>query len=174
MTTNTDDQVKVKITILSALILFSWTNAYPQQLSHQVLLPAAGVIYTGGITYSQTIGETAVAIFTSSDYVLTQGFQQPRLSFLPGVAPAGTGVKAYPNPVRDFVNIELFGETGRSFRITMSNFNGTVLYSTDINFESKYWYIQEIPVTSLSSGLYFINVVSRDGVVRRAFKIEKI
>jgi hypothetical protein len=166
--------VNVKGTILSVLILFSWTKAFPQQLSHQVLLPAAGVIYTGGITYSQSIGETAVELFTSSDYILTQGFQQPRFIMLPGVQPSGTGVKAYPNPVTDFVNIEFFGETGRSFRITVSNVSGIIVYSKDLIFNTKYWYIHEVPVTSLSSGLYFIVVTSRDGVIHRSFKIEKI
>jgi hypothetical protein len=166
--------VNVRGTILFVLILFSWTKAFPQQLSHQVLLPAAGVIYTGGITYSQTIGETAVELFSSSGYFLTQGFQQPGFLMLPGVQPSGTGVKAYPNPVTDFVNVEFFGETGRSFRITISNISGITVYSKDLSFENGYWYIQEIPVSHLSSGLYFIVVVSKDGVLRRAFKVEKI
>jgi hypothetical protein len=166
--------VKIKGTILTVLIIFSWTKAFPQQLSHQVLLPAAGVIYTAGFTYSQTIGETAVELFSSSGYFLTQGFQQPRFLMLPGVPPSGTGVKAYPNPVTDFVNVELFGETGRSIRITMSNISGNAVYSKDLSFNNGYWYIQEIPVSDLSSGLYFIVVVSKDGVLRRAFKIEKI
>lgn len=166
--------MNVKGTILSVLILFSWTKAFTQQLSHQVLLPAAGVIYTGGITYSQTIGETAVELFTSSDYILTQGFQQPRFTMLPGVQPLGTGVKAFPNPVTDFVNIELFGETGRSFRITVSNISGIIVYSKDLSFNTKYWYIYEVQFASLSSGLYFVVVVSTDGALHRSFKIEKI
>ncbi len=166
--------MNVKRTILFVLILFSWTKAFPQQLSQQVFLPAAGVIYTGGITYSQTIGEIAVDLFTSSENFLTQGFQQPRFIMLPGVQPPGTGVKAYPNPVTDFVNIEVFSETPRSLRITVSNISGIMVYSKDLSFNTKYWYIHEIPVTTLSSGLYFIVVVSKDGVLHRSFKIEKI
>jgi hypothetical protein len=160
--------------IVLILILFSVTVAKTQQLSHQVLLPAAGVIYTGGISYSQTIGEEAVELFISPDYILTQGFQQPRLTLLPGVAPLGTGVKAYPNPAKDFINIELFGEKGRSFRISVSNISGSIVYSSDLCFDSKYWYIQEIPIISLSNGLYIVQVASLDGVIRRIFKIEKM
>jgi hypothetical protein len=174
LTTDNNDPVKLKVTIISVLMFISLAKAYPQQLSQQVLLPAAGVIFTGSISYSQTIGEVAVEIIKSSDYTLTQGFQQPKITILPGVPPPGTGVKAYPNPVRDYVNIEVFGEKGRSFRITVSNTSGIIVYSTYLTFNSKYWYIQEIPVANFSSGLYFIQVVSTDGVLRRAFKVEKI
>ena len=160
--------------ILIFLIVFKGTGLFGQGLSHQVLLPAAGVINTDGISYSQTIGEAAVESLSSSGYDLTQGFQQPRLKMLPGISPPGNGVKAYPNPASDFVNVELFGETARSFRITVSNISGTVVYSNDINFTDKYWYIQDIPVSTLSPGLYFIQVISKDGVLHKSFKIEKL
>jgi hypothetical protein len=160
--------------ILLFLIIFSEATVFTQQLSHQVLLPAAGVIYTGGMSYSQTIGETAVEMISSTDFILTQGFQQPGLKFLPGTQPQGNGVKAYPNPAIDFVNIELFGESERSFRITVSNLSGTIVFSEDLHFTEKYWHLEEIPVGHLTRGLYFIQVISRDGAIIRSFKIEKM
>jgi hypothetical protein len=164
--------VRSKTVIL--FILLSWAKAYPQQLSHQVLLPAAGVIYTGGLSYSQTIGETAVEIFNSVDFSLTQGFQQPRITFLPGVPPPGNGVRVYPNPAIDFVNIELFGETERTFRIKVSNISGNIVFSDDLRFSGNYWYLEEIPLTGFPKGLYFIQVISTDGTINRSFKIEKL
>jgi hypothetical protein len=164
----------VKGKILLGLIFLSGELALSQQLSHQVLLPAAGVIYTSGISYSQTIGETAVEIFGSADYVLTQGFQQPRMSMLTGDPPQGYGVKAYPNPAKEYFYIELFGETGKSFQITVSNLSGTIIYSTDVSFPEKYWTIHEIPVSDFAAGLYFIQVISKDRTIRRSFKIEKL
>jgi hypothetical protein len=174
LTTKNDDQLRVKGTILSLSILFFCTDGFSQQLSQWVFLPAAGVIYKSGVTYSQTIGETAVQMFTSPDYILTQGFQQPRVKKIRLTQPEGTGVNAYPNPVTEYVNIELFGETGRSFRIMVFNTSGIKVYSKDLSFGSKYWYIHEIIVSGLLSGLYFIHVFSLDGVIRRSFKIEKI
>jgi len=50
------------------------------------------VIYTEGYHYSQTIGESAIELLTTSDYDLTQGFQQPRLKMLPGKMPPGAGI----------------------------------------------------------------------------------
>jgi hypothetical protein len=159
---------------LLLVLLLSGRLLLSQQLSHQVMLPAAGVIYSSGISYSQTVGETAVEIFSSTDYLLTQGFQQPRMVMLPGVPPKGTGVKAYPNPAVDFLNLELFGEFGKNLRITLTNISGTVVYSTDVSFAEKYWYIQEIPISGFSTGLYFVQVISSDGTLRRSFKIEKL
>jgi hypothetical protein len=160
--------------ILIVLIFLSGELALSQQLSHKVLLPAAGVIYTSGISYSQTVGEAAVEIIESGDYNLTQGFQQPRMKMLPGIPPQGTGVKAFPNPVSEFLNIELFGETGKTFRIAVTNISGTTLYSTTLGFLEKYWYIHEIPVSDFPTGLYFVQVFSTDGTIRRSFKIEKL
>jgi hypothetical protein len=160
--------------ILIVLIFLSGKFALSQQLSHQVLSPAAGVVYTSGISYSQTVGETAVEIFGSADYILTQGFQQPRLNMLPGDPPPGYGVKAFPNPATEYFYVELFGETGKSFRITVTNISGTTVYSTDLSFPQKYWTIHEIRVSGFSTGLYFIQVISKDGTIRRSFKIEKL
>jgi hypothetical protein len=163
----------VKGKLLIVLIL-SGKLVLSQQLSHQVMLPAAGVIYSSGISYSQTVGETSVEIFSSTDYLLTQGFQQPRMLMLPGDPPKGMGVKVYPNPAVDFLNIELFGELGKNLRITVTNISGTIVYSNELSFREKYWYIENIPVSGFATGLYFVQVNSSDGTLRRSFKIEKM
>ena len=160
--------------ILLLMILFSGTNAFAQQLSHQVLLPAAGIVSTGAINYSQTIGETAVTMISSTEFILTQGFQQPGIKLIPGDPPQGNGVKAYPNPVIDYLNIELFGEKGRSFRVTVVNINGIIIYTEDLSFVEKYWHKLEIPVSGLANGTYFVRVVSKDGFIGKSFKIEKM
>jgi len=54
--------------VLLLILLLSWTKGYPQQLSHQVLVPAAGLATSGEINYSQTIGETAVELIGSAGF----------------------------------------------------------------------------------------------------------
>ncbi len=147
---------------------------YSQQLSHQVLVPLAGVTNTGSLAYSQTIGETAIEIFQSSDCVFTQGFQQPCIKFTKENPPPGNGVKVYPNPVSDYVNIELFGDISRNFRVEIINISGTVVISERMGFTDMYWNTQQIPVEKLSTGLYFVRILSEDGVISRIFKIDKI
>lgn len=161
------------ILLIFGIVLFI-AEAASQQLSHQVLVPAAGVAAGINFNYSQTIGETAVKIIGSYDYVLTQGFQQPRFKIKTGAQPQGTGVNVYPNPVVNYVNIELFGASARSFIIKIVNITGTVVYSDEMNFSQAYWEVREIPVTGFARGLYFVRIVSTDRLINRTFKMEKM
>jgi hypothetical protein len=161
------------ITVIVVMVFIA-SGALSQELSHQVMVPAAGIITAGSVDLSQTIGETAVDIFTLQDYVITQGFQQPSIILTPGTKPEGTGVKAYPNPVSEDLTIELYGETERSFVITIVNIYGSAVRSIELSFTGPYWYKHVEPVGDLAPGLYLVNIVSRDKVVRRTIKIEKM
>jgi Secretion system C-terminal sorting domain len=160
--------------VLAIVVALFIDKAVSQELSHQVMLPAAGIITTATIEFTQTVGETAVEIFSNEDNVITQGFQQPRMDLSSGTKPGGTGVNAYPNPVSDILTIELFGETARSFVISIVNIYGSAVLTTDLNFTGPYWYKLEQPVDNLPPGLYLVNIVSGDKVVRRTIKIEKM
>jgi hypothetical protein len=163
--------MKYKI-LISLLFGFSGT-LLSQQLSHQVLVPVAGVVFNQSVSYSQTIGETAVEIVSCSGFVFTQGFQQPGIKLSSERPPAGNGVKVYPNPATDVVKVELFGEISRAFRIELVNISGTIISSEKISFSGDFWHIRELPVKELVKGFYFVRVLSEDGIINRVFKIEK-
>jgi hypothetical protein len=163
---------KAKFFIL--LLLFPAMNCYGQELSNYVVVPAAGVATAGVISYSQSVGEPAVEILTSTDIVLTQGFQQPGVKEVLGLPPDGTGVNVYPNPATDYINVKLFGDKARKFKIEVINLTGVIMYSITLDFTSKYYYIQQIDVMRLKFGIYFVKVVSDDRVIDRVFKIEKM
>lgn len=154
-------------------VVFYMADAVSQHLSHQVIVPAAGVLSEGGYNYSQTIGETAVEIISSGDFIITQGFQQPRITFIIGPPPPGTGVKIGPNPASDFLYVYLWGEESRTFRISIININGTAVYSEEFKFYDNFYNREEISVSNLVSGLYFVRVMSKDGVISQSFKLEK-
>jgi hypothetical protein len=160
--------------LILLLLLFSRTRVFSQQLSLQVLVPAAGESTAGVLNYSQTIGETAVEIINNADFVLTQGFQQPGIKFTTDIPPEGTGVDVYPNPATDFINVKFYGDEARKFIIEVINITGMVVNSIAIDFTSKYYYIQQIDVTSLKYGFYFVRVTSDDGTIKRVFKVEKM
>ena len=149
------------------------------ELSHQVLVPAAGLITAGGISYQQTVGETAVEITAPAIYVLTQGFQQPR--FIPPVIlppREGNGVDFFPNPVTEVVghilNIRMYGVLGRHYDITITNLLGSVLYRTSLELSPDHDYIHQVNIHHYSNGIYIARVISTDGVIDRSFKIEKL
>jgi hypothetical protein len=160
--------------LILLLLLGSGTNLFSQELSHQVLVPLAGVTSTGSINYSQTAGETAVEVISSSDFVFTQGFQQPGIKLVKVDPPKGNGAKVYPNPVTDIINIELFGDGSRAFRIDLINISGTIVRTEKMVYTDPFWQILQFPAGQLSKGLYFVRIVSDDGLISRTFKIDKM
>lgn len=165
----------IKVTKVLILVLLSfWTTLNGQQLSHQVLVPAAGIATAGSVNYSQTIGETAVETVEGSGFVLTQGFQQPAMIFTDVTPHVGTGVDVYPNPATSFISIRLFGDSARKFRIEMINLTGRIVSSMTLDFITKYYHIQQLDVSRLTNGFYFVRVTSDDSKINRIFKIEKM
>jgi len=162
------------IKALLVLLFVSGGSVYSQELTHQVLVPVAGVSSNGSINYSQTIGETAVEIINCSEFVFTQGFQQPGIKFSRESPPPGNGVKVYPNPVTDYVTIELFGSVTREFRIEFFTISGTMLRVENLLLKDQYWHNQQYQVEKYIKGLFFIRITSEDGVINRTFKIEKL
>ncbi len=160
--------------ILIPFFMVSWTTVFSQQLSHQVLVPLAGVVADSKISYSQTAGETAVDIIECSEYVFTQGFQQPGIKLAHQEPPPGTGVKVYPNPITDYVTVELFGESARIFRIDFIDITGTVVLTDKKAFNDQFWYKEQYNMDNLIRGFYLIRISSEDGFMNRTFKIEKI
>jgi hypothetical protein len=151
-----------------------WTNLLSQQLSHQVLVPLAGVTSTSNLSYSQTVGETAVEITGCSYYIFTQGFQQPGIKFSDEKPPEGSGIKVYPNPATDYLTIELYGEKARTFKIEFINIAGNVIRTERKIFGDQYWFKDPWYVKDLVSGFYMIRIISEDGLTNRTFRIEKI
>lgn len=165
----------IKVTKVIILLLLSCgTTLYSQQLSNQVLVPAAGLATAGVINYSQTIGETAVEIMDGSGFTLTQGFHQPGMMIVSETPPPGNGVEVYPNPATDYIKVKLFGEAARNFRIEIINLTGSTVYSTTMDFSAGYYYILQIDITWLTYGFYFVRVTSDDSIMNRIFKIEKM
>jgi hypothetical protein len=165
----------IKVTKVLILLLLSFcTVAKSQQLSNQVLVPAAGLAASGDINYSQTIGETAVELVTGAGFFLTQGFQQPGMKYTGQTPQQGTGVDVYPNPATEYINIKLFGDGARKFTIEIINLSGTIVSTMNLDFITQYSYIQQIDIARLTIGFYFVRITSDDLKIIRVFKIEKM
>ncbi len=165
----------LKIRIFACLLLLgAGTNLHCQGLSNQVIVPVAGLQSSTKVHYSQTVGEAAVEVIGCTEYVFTQGFQQPGIKIVKDNPPPGNGVKVYPNPVFDFVNIEMFGDMTRTFIIDFISISGTIIRSEKFEFKDQYWFCQPFAVEKYSRGLFLIRIKSTDGVINRVFKIEKL
>lgn len=146
---------------------------FSQHLSHQVMVSAGNTVITDGYSLSQSAGEAAVTILTQ-DFVLTQGFQQPGIIFTDIVQPPGNGLEVYPNPVSDKLMIKFFGDVARDYNIEIMTITGNALISDELSFTGTYYLEKVIPVQNLKSGIYFIHITSRDKLIKRTFKIEKL
>jgi Secretion system C-terminal sorting domain len=160
--------------IMIPFFMVPWTGILSQQLSHQVIVPLAGIVSDSKVSYSQTAGETAVETVGCYNYIFTQGFQQPGIKESNDEQPEGTGVKVYPNPAVDFLTIELFGESARELRIEIIDITGTVVITDKKSFNSTYWFREIYNVENLIRGFYLVRVLTEDGFLNRTFKIEKI
>jgi len=165
----------IKNTVILLLLVFvSRTDIFSQELTLQVLVPAAGEAVSDNINYSQTLGQTAVDLIGSSGFEFTQGFQQPGIKITVNTTPEGNGVDVYPNPATDFINVKLFGDAARNFHIDIINITGTIVKSMTINFITSYFHIQQIGISDLKFGFYFVRITSDDKLINRTFKIEKM
>lgn len=164
--------LKGSVTVL--FLLLTGEFALSQSISNEVLVPAAAVVKKGNISFSQTIGEPVVEIISADNKVLTQGFQQKRILEVIDKNYYGTGVKSYPNPVNEYVKVEVWSDVARELRISVINFQGVLLYDAERNYSDPYQDIIEIDVSDFKRGMYFIRVTSIDKALFRVFKFEKL
>ena len=160
--------------ILLVLLVVSWTGLKAQELSHQVLVVAANVANGSGYSISQTVGEPIVDFISSEKYDLTQGFQQPSCSLVTPQPPLGNGVNVYPNPVIDDLKVEMFGETGMEYELTIFGIDGSVYYRNRYECTGKFWRLEVLDVSGFKRGLYFVRVEASNKKIARLFKIEKM
>ncbi|HNX65376.1 MAG TPA: T9SS type A sorting domain-containing protein [Bacteroidales bacterium] len=168
----------MKSFIFAFFIALSTVGALAQSISHQVLLPAAGITTVGSVSYQQTVGETAVSILTIPANTLTQGFQQPRVIFTNDTTFDRGEIEVYPNPVTKDGNNKLYviltNSESRSYIVTIYNFAGSVVYLWSSNSYLDQAYRLQVDVKDFSRGIYIVRVMSTDKQINRSFKIEKL
>ncbi|MCU0459783.1 MAG: T9SS type A sorting domain-containing protein [Bacteroidales bacterium] len=172
----------MKRLLVGIFLLLLCHVSYTQKLynlSHQVLVPAGNLVTHTGLTYQQTVGETAVEVSLPSFYNLSQGFQQPRF-IPPQNLPdrEGNGVDFFPNPVTENNNrmfyIRVYGVLARHYKIYICNLIGSLMYTAELDLSADHDYIHEISLARYGNGIYIVNVTSTDGVINRSFKIDKL
>ncbi len=167
------------------ILLLISTCIFPQKLynlSQQVLVPAGSIVTHPGLTYQQTVGETAVEVSLPSFYNISQGYQQPR--FIPPQDypdREGNGVDFFPNPVTEnseqgpwIFTIRVYGVLARHYRIYIYSLPGSLVYTNELDLSADHDFFQEISLSDFRRGIYIANVISTDGVINRSFKVEKL
>jgi len=151
-------------------------------LSHEVLVPAGNLVTHTGLTYQQTIGETAVEVSLPSFYNLSQGFQQPR--FIPKQDlpdREGNGVECFPNPVTEnsewgpwIAIVRVYGVLARHYTLNIYSLLGSLMYTEELDLPPDHDTKTLVDMILYSKGIYIVHVISADGVINRSFKIDRL
>jgi hypothetical protein len=141
---------------------------------------AQEVIATGGDYYTQsngslsfTIGETSVETYSNGN-ILTQGFQQDyehllSIEFLN----SENFFDVYPNPFSSEIIIKYKPENTGEYLVELKDASGKEIYHSNYFFSSSN-FNHQISVSSLSSGIYFLQIRELNTGEIATFKLTKI
>ncbi len=138
--------------------------------AQSVIVPFGGDATDGSVTVSYTVGQVAVQANSDGSTTIYEGVQQPYEIQIIGIDnyPCITlNAVVFPNPTIGNVqltinNVQLEGE------VKVFDANGKFLFSREIEGGTT-----EIPMSDLSAGTYFVNVVSEKQVLK-TFKVVKM
>jgi hypothetical protein len=138
------------------LFLFS-SIMFGQKLHRHMMSAQGGVVATSqGHKVSQTIAQQgAVGTFSSKSGIVSQGFQQSKIS---NKAPLPTDLittLVYPNPVIDVVNFKLSKPVDGKIAVSFFDVNGRL-----VHFQERELTNNTITITNLmlSDGQYFVKL----------------
>jgi hypothetical protein len=158
-----------KLLLLVLLFQAAWTNNIQAQLL-QVIASSGGYFQEDDIRMTCTMGETAILTMSAGDLMLTEGFHQPVLSVTSSGQDVGLPceIKAYPNPARGFVEVELKDERIGNTMFSLYDAGGRTLLT--IHPQNS---ITRIDLGPYANGLYLLKVLQA-GKEISTFEIVKL
>lgn len=163
---------KIYTAILSLFTITAWSQDIPLQV-----IAAGGGYFentAAGLSISWTLGEVAYATLSSTDYILTQGFQQGNLFTTSVDKPTNpiNDITIYPNPAKDFikVKIEIANIAGKA-TFELYDITGRKVISKKMAVE------QSVPVelnlSEIRPGIYLLKVTLERDNLNRIVKLIK-
>jgi hypothetical protein len=74
-----------------------------------------------------------------------------------------SGMKMYPNPASESVNISFSADNAENGEITVTNLMGQLVYSNNVEVTEGYNFIN-LPVKQLNSGIYMVTIRTNTGI----------
>ena len=162
-----------KVTLLSAALLLSFFSFCNAQFIERYVLPASGTSFNISNAHgSYTIGEALITTLTSSSGVMTQGFEQPDMPQTNEILRLNNGsfnFNLFPNPAINHCSMLLTGTVPAGTKILLVDQLGRELWK-----EAAKAGVTEIPVESLPSGMYFVQLKSNENTIITTQKLIKL
>ncbi|HNV82590.1 MAG TPA: T9SS type A sorting domain-containing protein [Tenuifilaceae bacterium] len=151
--------------IAFALLLCISTLSWAQE----AVVSGGNYLSNANGSVSWGLGEAVIQTFATDDNIVTQGFQQTRLTItsveeIPGLDFA---ISAYPNPAHDIVNLKVDTDDLKGLLYEVFDQNGRMLKRGVIDNNPM-----SIQVSSMPIGVCFIRVIHNSKMLN-TFKIVK-
>jgi hypothetical protein len=85
---------------------------------------------------------------------------------------SGSQVSIYPNPAKNYLNIEISNETNGIANVSIMNMVGQEVFMENINLNSGLT-VKQLNTAGLSNGIYFIKVTNNGSIITRKLVIDK-
>ena len=151
-------------------LLFFTFLIIPAFLAAQELSPT--VVSSAGSSennLSWTLGEIAIETLSSSEGVLTQGFQQPGYTVETVIEnnEFNVSIQVYPVPASDFISVK-FSELQNGFELVLYNLQGEVVVRQQVESDET-----NLDLNRLSPSEYILNVINQENNLIKSYKIVK-
>jgi hypothetical protein len=158
------------------IFFIAGANIQAQTVSPRVVASAGDFASNGGYSISSTVGEAVVQTFSSSNFYLTQGFQQPSLYIgnINEENKSGISVEVYPNPVRDELILEISAGEINEFFVEVYTLTGYKLQTHLLRNLLSTTNFKRLSFSGYASGTYVVHIYCADKQINRVFLIEKI
>jgi len=155
--------------LLMGCLFFIGAKALGQtQISQSLFGSTGGVETTESYLVSYSFGEPISSTVGNSEFILTQGFQQPDDIVIRVNEYESLGISIYPNPTSGKVKLELT-TVSPELRAKIHDVNGKLVLLIN-SFDSD---IQTIDLSKYSDGIYTISILENEKLLKSTQIIRK-
>lgn len=140
----------------------TWSDFYDDVMASNITIQNGGTVYFHVAPYFS--GETGTYLLD-----MTINRNQTILSIGKEKENENDVVNIYPNPAKDFVNIDLKELKDVATSILILNIQGQQIYSSNILSSEQ---IINLPLQNVSTGIYFVQIHTLNGIVTQKIIIE--
>ncbi len=149
-------------------LIFGILSVFLLNVNAQEIISTSGDYFENtNASISWTIGESMIETYSNGTNVLTQGFQQTRLtsSSIFELEDTGISVNIAPNPTTDFIH--LYIDNFKDINYQLYDFNGKLIRQADVNSIETM-----ISFSNLSYAAYFLKIMKGTKIIK-TFQIIK-
>ena len=145
--------------ILLVILVLSVFNSLSSQNSFN---SSGSILFYSENNYSCSIGQVFSEHIATKDFLFKQGVQHPVFSLSSSINYADIkndlNIKIYPNPVNQYIVIEL--DKPQEYVLKIHNSKGTIIMEKELSSVRE-----RIEMTAFASSIYYLSVISNNKLI---------